>query len=134
MGIFSLKSFVLNMIGKIIVLCTGNLTKVRPLFTLSHRGSDNSPLLIVFKWTLYELCLCIYYIMILTNQIPYFKRSAVFLKMTKSFSLLSIILHHDFDQSNAVHYFWRWQNCLAYFQLHKSNDWLVSITSTEHDQ
>ena len=25
-----------------------NLTKVRPLFTLSHRGSDNSPLLIVF--------------------------------------------------------------------------------------
>ena len=24
-----------------------NLTKVRPLFTLSHRGSDNSPLLIV---------------------------------------------------------------------------------------
>ena len=29
-----------------------NLTKVRPLFTLSHRRSDNSPLLIVFKWTL----------------------------------------------------------------------------------
>ena len=26
-----------------------NLTKVRPLFTLSHRGSDNSPLLIVFS-------------------------------------------------------------------------------------
>ena len=26
-----------------------NLTKVRPLFTLSHRGSDNSPLQIVFK-------------------------------------------------------------------------------------
>ena len=25
-----------------------NLTKVRPLFTLWHRGSDNSPLLIVF--------------------------------------------------------------------------------------
>ena len=25
-----------------------NLTKVRPLFTLSHRGSDNSPLLFVF--------------------------------------------------------------------------------------
>ena len=31
-----------------------NLTKVRPLFKLSLRGSDNSPLLI--KWTLYELC------------------------------------------------------------------------------
>ena len=46
-----------------------NLTKPRSLFTLSHRGSDNSPLLIVFKWTLYELrC-----IMILTNQIAYFK-------------------------------------------------------------
>ena len=27
----------------------GNLTKVRPLFTLSHRGSDNTTLLIVFK-------------------------------------------------------------------------------------
>ena len=26
-----------------------NLTKVRPLFTLSQRGSDHSPLLIVFK-------------------------------------------------------------------------------------
>ena len=26
-----------------------NLTKFRPLFTLSHRGSDNSPLLIVFS-------------------------------------------------------------------------------------
>ena len=26
-----------------------NLTKVRPLFTLSHRGSDNSRLLIVFS-------------------------------------------------------------------------------------
>ena len=26
-----------------------NLTKVRPLFTLSHRGSDNSPFLIVFS-------------------------------------------------------------------------------------
>ena len=26
-----------------------SLTKVRPSFTLSHRGSDNSPLLIVFN-------------------------------------------------------------------------------------
>ena len=33
-----------------------NLTNVRPLFTLSHRGSDNSRLLIVFKKALYELC------------------------------------------------------------------------------
>ena len=31
-----------------------NLTKVRPLFTLSHWGSDNSPLL---TWTLNELCI-----------------------------------------------------------------------------
>ena len=36
-----------------------NLTKVRPLFTLSHRGSDNSPLVIVFsannidQWIIY---------------------------------------------------------------------------------
>ena len=26
-----------------------NLTKIRPLFTLSHRGSDNFPLLIMFS-------------------------------------------------------------------------------------
>ena len=55
-----------------------NLTKVRHLFTLSHRGSDNSPLLIVFMWTLYELCLCIYYVMISTNQIAYFKQCSIF--------------------------------------------------------
>ena len=30
-------------------LLMNNLTKVRPLFTLLHRGSDNSPLLIVFN-------------------------------------------------------------------------------------
>ena len=50
-----------------------NLIKVRPLFTLSHRGSDNSPLLIVFKWTLYILCMNDV-VMISTNQIAYFKR------------------------------------------------------------
>ena len=41
----------------LIVYCTSkytfhvliNLTKVRPLFTLSHRGSNNSPLLIMFS-------------------------------------------------------------------------------------
>ena len=75
--------------GKLDIVFT-NLTKVNPLCTLSHRGSDNSPLQIVFKWTLYELCLCIYYVMISTNQIAYFKRSAVFLNMTKSLSLLSV--------------------------------------------
>ena len=98
---------------------SGNLTKVRPLFTLSHRGSDNSQLQIMFKWTLYELCFRIYYVMIsinqiavqytyfvrwhnclayfqshcvmiLTNQKAYFKCSALFLKMTKSFDLLSV--------------------------------------------
>ena len=37
----------------------GNFTKVRPLSTLSHKRSDNFHLLIVFKWTLYELCICI---------------------------------------------------------------------------
>ena len=30
-------------------ICPINPFKVRPLFTLSHRGSDNSPLLIVFS-------------------------------------------------------------------------------------
>ena len=55
-----------------------NLTKVRPLFTLLHRGSDNSPLLIVSLWTLYELCPCIYYVMISTNQIAYFKQYSIF--------------------------------------------------------
>ena len=68
-----------------------NLTKIRPLYTISHRGSDNSTLQIVSKWTLYELCLRMYYAMISTNQIAYFKRSAVY---------------------------WRWQNRVVYFQLH----------------
>ena len=42
-----------------------------------------------FKSCSSELCLklCIFYVMILTNQIAYFKRRTVFLKMTKSFSL-----------------------------------------------
>ena len=67
------------------------LTKVRPLFTLLYRGSNNSPLLIVFSAnyidqsnvTSYKLCIC--------------------------------IIGHDFDQPcrerilSAVQYFWRWQ-------------------------
>ena len=40
--------------------------------------------------------------MILTDQIAYFKHSAVFMKMTKWFSLLSVALHYDFDQSDSV--------------------------------
>ena len=35
-----------------------------------HRGSDNSPLLIVFKWTLYKIYFG-YCVMILTNQIDW---------------------------------------------------------------
>ena len=31
---------------------------IRPLFQLSQRRSDNSSLLIVFKVTFYELCIC----------------------------------------------------------------------------
>ena len=46
-------------------------------------------------------------IMISTNQIAHFKRSAVFLKM---------------------------KNRLAYFQSHKIKDWLVNIIRTKHDQ
>ena len=57
-----------------------NLTKVRPLFMLSHRGSDNSPL--------NEICMNFvhvfaYFVMISANQIAYFKRNELFLKMTK---------------------------------------------------
>ena len=39
----------LYMYPKIYGWTTINLTRVRPLLTLSHRGSDNSPLLIVFS-------------------------------------------------------------------------------------
>ena len=56
---------------------TANLCKVRLLLTLSHRGSDNSSLLIVFMWTSYELCLWIYYVMISTNQIAFFKQCSI---------------------------------------------------------
>lgn len=40
-------------------IVTYTLTKVRPLFTLLCRRSDNSPWLIMFRWTSYELCICI---------------------------------------------------------------------------
>ena len=36
-------------IWELMTVSKTNLTKVRPLCTLSHRGSDNSPLQIVFK-------------------------------------------------------------------------------------
>ena len=38
-----------------------DLTIVIPLFKLSHTGSDNSLFLILFKWTLYELCIWLLY-------------------------------------------------------------------------
>ena len=40
--------------------------------------------------------------MISINQIAYFKHSAVFLKMTKLFSLLAVALHHYYNQSDSV--------------------------------
>ena len=36
-----------------------NLTEVIPLFMLFYRGSHNSLLLILFMWTVYDLCICI---------------------------------------------------------------------------
>ena len=80
---------------------------------------------IVFKLTLYELCLCIYYVI---------KRSAVFLKMTKSFNILSVALHHDYDQQIA--YFKR---SALFMKMTKSFRLLsvalkVNIISIEHDQ
>ena len=42
---FDTKIIVINLV---IAICS-NLTKVKPLFMLWHRGSDNSPLLIVFS-------------------------------------------------------------------------------------
>ena len=39
-----------NTVESSCIVCRGsNLTHVRPLFTLTHRRSDNSPLLIVFS-------------------------------------------------------------------------------------
>ena len=74
----------LNLCLNHLYLCTikyvqfkSNLTKGRHLFTLSHRGSDSSQLLIVFS----ELCVNFvfaYCVMISTNQIMCFKWSAVF--------------------------------------------------------
>ena len=52
-----------------------NLTKVRPSFTLLHRGSS-------------ELCInfaFVYCVMISTNQLEYFKRSAFFWRWWKLF-------------------------------------------------
>ena len=74
------------------VILLWNLTKVRHLFTPWHRGSDKSPLLIVFKWNFYELCLWLFH-----NDFD--KSDSV---LTKSFSLLSVALHFDFHQSDSV--------------------------------
>ena len=64
-----------------------------------------------------ELCInfvfnCIYYVLISTNQIAYFKRSAVFLKMTNSFSYCIMI------SINQKAYFKR---SALFLTTHKSN-------------
>ena len=46
MSVYFVMQFDLDL-NQITEIC--NLTKVRPLFTLSNRGSDNFPLLIVFS-------------------------------------------------------------------------------------
>ena len=109
-GLALAQFLIFNLLNKMIyfVALTTNLTKVRPLLTLSHRGSDNTPLLIdiVFKWTLNELCICILRQNFDQSGSVFFKCNAVFLKMTKV-------------------------DRLAYFQSHESNDWLVDVISTE---
>ena len=70
-----------------------NLTKVRPLFTHSNRGSENFPLLIMFKWTLFELCSLhiaswfrlhywsLWVLIIMTNQVVTFMQLKVLRKL-----------------------------------------------------
>ena len=70
-----------------------NLTKIRPLFKLSHRGSDNSSLLIVFMWIFYELCICILHHDF--DQSAYFKHSAAFWSWWKSFSCHLILVAYS---------------------------------------
>ena len=61
------------------------------LFTLLHRGSDNSPLLIVFKWTLYELCICILrHDFDQSDNVFKTQCSINFWRLQKSFNLLSV--------------------------------------------
>ena len=77
--------------------------------------------------------------MISTNQMAYFERSAVFLKMSKSFSLLSVALHHDFNQSDSVHL----TQCIifeddeivqpTFSRLKVTIDWSINIISTIHE-
>ena len=61
----------------------------------------------VFKWTLYELCICI---------LRY-----DFDQSDKVFKTQCSIIEDDVSR-------------LAYFQSHKNNDWLAYVISSEHDQ
>ena len=106
----------------------GNLTKVRPLLSLSQGWFNNSPLQMVFKWTLYGLCICI---------------------LRHDFDHLDSVFY-------IVQYFsWGWKKFCCYVlvslracSLHRSRVqtfrnifsrievtiWLVNIINTEHDQ
>ena len=103
-----------------------NLTKIIPLFPLSYTRSE-SQLLIVFKWTLYELCIA-YCVMISTNQISYFKCNAVFWKWWKSFCCYFIV------SPRACCLRSKGKNFRNNFSHIKVTIWLANIISTEHDQ
>ena len=58
--------------------CKANLTKVRPLFTLSHRGSDNSQLLIVFSANNIDQSIGYFYAESRLNDFVIFKNTELF--------------------------------------------------------
>ena len=67
--------------------------------------------------------------MISTNQIAYFKRSAVFLRMMKFVWLLRFRVTLGMYSTQILG-----SKLPNYFQSNKGNDWLVNMISTEHDQ
>ena len=91
---------------------------------LLHRRYDNSPLLFVFKWTLYELCICI--LRYDFNQSDsLFQMSTVFWSWWKSFwCCVFVSLGHDL-KVKTLEISGSWIEVTI---------WLVCIIGTEHDQ
>ena len=83
-----------------------------------HWGFDNSPLLILFKWTLYELCISI------LRQDFHKSDSIVQTQCTK------VVLLFRFRFISCVY---SDQKTKTFSRL-KVTIWLVNIISTEHDQ
>ena len=71
-----------------------NLTKVRPLFTLSQRGSDNSRLLIVFSVNNIDQSISYFYATeSRLNDFVIFKNNALHLKY--AIGLVEIMMQYD---------------------------------------